>query len=153
MRVLASGLLVLAAAAGCGEDTDSLCVYVKRANAICKDNNTRGRAELEQVRSRLEADGKLDSEDIPQLNRKALEILRPGLDRLAELPPPDEQQEVAANYERASRAANDAFANVVKAQEDGDIVRFREAKARNDKHIRDVREAATALGLDDCAPG
>ena len=103
MRVLVSGLLVLAAAGGCGEDTIPLADYVERANAICRDNNTRGRAELDKVRNRLEADGELDSEEVPELNRKALEILRPGLDRLAELPPPDEQQDVAEAYERASR--------------------------------------------------
>ena len=56
MRVLVSGLLILAAA-GCGEDTIPLAEYVNRANEICRDNNTRGRAELERVRERLEADG------------------------------------------------------------------------------------------------
>jgi thioesterase domain-containing protein len=153
VRLLVAGLLVLAAAGGCGEDTIRLADYVERANAICRDNNTRGRAELERVRNRLEADGELDSEELPELNRKALEILRPGLDRLAELSPPDQQQDVAETYERASREANDAFADVIKAQEDGDIERFRDAKARNAKHTQQAREAAAELGLDDCAPG
>jgi hypothetical protein len=153
VRVLVPGLLVLAAAGGCGEDTIPLADYVKRANAICRDNNTRGRAELERVRNRLEADGELDVEELPELNRKALESLRPGLDRLAELPPPDEQQDVAEAYERASREANDAFADVIQAQEDGDVERFRDAKARNEEHTQDAREAAAELALDDCAPG
>ena len=153
MRVLVSGLLVLAAAGGCGEDTIPLDDYVDRANAICRDSNTRGRAELQSARNRLEADGELDSKELPELNRKALEILRPGLDRLAELSPPDKQQDVAEAYERASRDANDAFADVIKAQEDGDIERFRDAKARNEKHTKEARDAATELGLDDCAPG
>jgi hypothetical protein len=153
VRVLVSGLLVLVAAGGCGEDTIPLADYVKRANAICRDNNTRGRAELDKVRKRLEADGELDSEEVPELNRKALEILRPGLDRLAELPAPDQKQDVAEAYERASREANAAFADIVKAQEDGAIEPFRDAKARNEKHTKEVRDAANELGLDDCAPG
>jgi hypothetical protein len=153
VRVLISGLLVLAAAGGCGEDTIPLADYAERANAICRDNNTRGRAELERIRHRLEADGELDSEELPELNRKALEILRPGLDRLAELPPPDQEQDVAEAYERASREANDAFADVIQAQEEGDIERFRDAKARNEKHTQDAREAAAELGLDDCTSG
>jgi hypothetical protein len=151
--MLVAGLLFLAAAGGCGEDTIPLADYVERANAICRDNNTRGRAELERLRNRLEADGELDSEELPELNRKALEILRPGLDRLAALPPPDEQQDVAEAYERASREANDAFADVIEAQEDGDTERFRDAKALNEKHVQETREAAAELGLDDCAPG
>jgi hypothetical protein len=151
MRVLVSGLLVLAAA-GCGEDTIPLAEYVERANAICADNNTRGRAELAKVRDRLEADGELDEQELPELNRKALEILRPGLERLADLPPPDEKQDVADTYERASRDANDAFADVIQAQEDGDTEQFRDARARNEEHTADAREAATELGLDDCAP-
>jgi hypothetical protein len=153
VRVLVSGLLVLAVAGGCGEDTIPLADYTERANAICRNNNSRGRAELEKVRTRLEADGQLDSDELPELNRKALEILRPGLDRLAELPPPDQQQAVAEAYERASREANDAFADVINAQEDGDLERFRDAEARNEKHTREAHEAAAELGLDDCAPG
>jgi len=153
VRVLVSGLLVLSAAGGCGEDTIPLADYVERANAICEDNNTRGRAELQRARKRLEADGELDSKELPELNRKALEILRPGLDRLAELPPPDQQQDVAETYERASLDANDAFADVIQAQEDGDVERFRDARASNEKHTQDAREAADELGLDDCAPG
>lgn len=153
MRVQVAGLLVLVTVGGCGEDTIPLADYVERANAICRDNNTRGRAELERFRNRLEADGELDSEELPELNRKALEILRPGLDRLAELPPPDEQQDIAERYERASREANDAFADVIEAQENGDTERFRDAKARNTMHTQQAREAAAELGLDDCAPG
>jgi hypothetical protein len=63
-----------------------------------------------------------------------------------------QQQDVAEAYERASQEANDAFADVVQAQEDVDVERFRDARARNEKHVRDAREAAVELGLDDCAP-
>ena len=63
-----------------------------------------------------------------------------------------ERQDVAEAYERAAREANDAFAGVIEAQEDGDLERFRDARARNEKLTRDAREAALEFGLGDCAP-
>jgi hypothetical protein len=150
VRLLVSGLLTLTVAAGCGEDTIPLAEYVERANAICRDNNTRGRAEIDRFRKQLEADGELEPDEIAELNRKTLEIARPGLDRLTALPPPEEREDTAEAYERASREANEAVEDVIDAYEEGDAKRLRDAIARNKARGQDSKEAAADLGLDAC---
>jgi hypothetical protein len=151
VRHLLSGLLLLALAAGCGDDeTIPLSEYVERANAICRENNTKGRAEVDRLRKELEAGGELGDDDIVELNRKTLEVLRPGMERLEALPAPDEQREAAEDYERLTHEANDAFAEVVDAADDGDSERMAEAIDRNKQRARESHEVATDLGLDDC---
>ncbi len=58
MRPLVFGLTLLVLAAGCGEDEPiPLSEYRDRANAICRESNTEGSAEVTQLRERLEDGG------------------------------------------------------------------------------------------------
>jgi hypothetical protein len=96
VRPLVFGLSLLVLVAGCGEEEPiPLSEYRDRANAICRENNTEGRAEVNQLRERLEAGGELEPDDLAELNGKVLELLREGHDRLADIPPPDEKADAA----------------------------------------------------------
>jgi hypothetical protein len=151
MRPLVFGLLIVAAA-GCGEDEPiPLTEYRDRANAICRENNTEGRAEVDQLRERLEDGGELEPDELAELNGKVLELLRESHDRLAAIPPPAEQADAAKAYEQQVGEASDAFADLVEAQQHGDDAQLEEAFERNEALAEDVKKAAADLGLDECA--
>ena len=152
MRLLIFGLSLLVLAVGCGEEEAiSLSEYRDRANAICRDNNTEGRAEIDKLRARLEASGELNRDELAELNGKVVELLRESHDRLADIPPPDEQADAADAYEQKVGEATDAFANFIEAQQDGDDDELLAASDRNEALAADAKEAAGDLGLDECA--
>ena len=150
--MLRLSLLVLAVGCG-GEEPISLTEYRDRANAICRENNTDGRAEIDQLREQLEAGGELEPDELAELNGKVLELLRAAHDRLADIPPPDEKADAAEAYEQQVGEANDAFADFIEAQQDGSDSQLLEASDRSEALGEDVKKAASDLGLDECASG
>jgi hypothetical protein len=143
---------MLVLAAGCGEEEAiSLSEYRDRANAICRDNNTDGRAEIAKLRERLEAGGELKPDELAELNGKVLELLRESHDRLADIPAPDEKADAAEAYEQKVGEATDAWADFVDAQQDAGGDELLAASDRSEALAADVKEAAGDLGLDECA--
>jgi hypothetical protein len=143
---------MLVLAVGCGEEEPiSLSEYRDRANAICLESNTDEKAELLDRRAELEADGELDRDEVQELNREVLERARESTDLLVDIPPPDEGRADADTYEQRVQDANDAFEDMIEAFEDGDDERAAEALDRNEARIEEAKEAATGLGLDECA--
>jgi hypothetical protein len=154
VRPLVFGLTLLVLAAGCGEDEPiPLSEYRDRANAICRENNTEGSAEVTQLRERLEDGGELEPDELAEVNEKVLELLRESHDRLADIPLPDEKADAAEAYEQQVGEATDAFADLVEAQEDGNDEQLLEAADRQEATATDVKQAAAELGLDECAGG
>jgi aminopeptidase N len=152
VRLLVFGLSLLVVAAGCGgEEPIPLSEYRDRANAICRENNTEGRAEVAQLRQRLEAGGELEPDELAELNGKVLELLREAHDRLADIPPPDAKADAAEAYEQQVGEANDAFADFIEAQQDGSDAQLLEASDRNEALGEDAKKTAADLGLDECA--
>jgi hypothetical protein len=144
-------LLVAVAVAACGgEDSIPLSEYVERAERICRENETENAAELAKLRRELEDDGDFSPDDIVKVNRRALELVRPGVEELAALPAPDEHADAAADYERASHEAIDAMQDVVDAYDDADAEGIKDATARNRAAVADNKKAAAEFGLDGC---
>lgn len=143
MRRLAASLCVLVAA-GCGgggDDRLSQEEFEQRANAIC--------TELEQA---LDAMGQVESPDqlAQQLEQGERELTN-AIDELRELEPPEESQE---GYDRFLAAA-DELTQVVRDMRDaaltGNVGAVQQHAARANEVSDRADEAATGVGLDDCA--
>jgi hypothetical protein len=90
VRPLLSGLLLVVAVAGCGEDPIPLAEYRERVDAICRSAGDKTDAVIAEL-DRMEDDGDVPRAERARIERKLVEIGRAANDELDDVPPPAER--------------------------------------------------------------
>ncbi|HEX8206641.1 MAG TPA: hypothetical protein VF587_11340 [Solirubrobacteraceae bacterium] len=174
MRRRLAALLVAAAAAGCGggDDTEDgpapgrpprtpdtlfgefrpipLEQYLARGDRICANGRRTARAKLAPLQQKANADGELTPQEVMELNRAAVRLVRPMVRRLTQLPPPRTKRADAERYIRIVLGTVRALDEAAAAFDAEDVAGVREAIARNRKLALESADAAAALGFKQC---
>jgi len=139
-------LVVLAAGAGCGESDSGPALsseeFVKRANAICKDGDTK----LAEEGKELLADPNTSADKLTEFYLKhAVPNARTKLKEIGELNPPAKDRDEVKKMLAAGKRATDTVEKGLKEQ--GTAFR----QAQGDDLFKEFDDKAKKLKLTDCA--
>jgi hypothetical protein len=141
-----TGLLVaalLGTAACGGDDALSRSDYVAELNKICRDGN----AQIEKIPQPTSVD------EIADFVAEAKKVTRAGVDKMADLEPPeelkDEHEAQVANGRKVVELADD----LAEAAKSGDEAAFKRVSDEGDKLDKESDERAKRIGANDCADG
>jgi hypothetical protein len=141
--ILAVGALLLGAT-GCGSDEGETALtkseFLKQGNQICREGRAERAKAVDQVQK--EASGKESSEQaFAATVQAAVPSMRATNQELAELEPPEQEQEKVDSMIDGLEAAVDQLEGVAEGS----------AEAREGKAVITVARKLNAYGLDDCS--
>lgn len=145
MRLLIGAVLVAAVFAGCGGDgAMSEEEFVGAANEICRNVRDDAAALQAQVSAEMkEHPGQVRQIFVESLNEEAIPLIRGMFDEISALDPPPELEE------GVDRLTSEAYAGL--DEQEADPIAALEENLRGESPFGGATEAATDLGLDDCA--